>query len=76
MKMVRLWADFSEKNRRLEKHLVGRNLMCVKYGEDVGTRGVFMYTAKFGKKESLLNSKLCLFLAELLRNRLSISCLA
>lgn len=31
--------------------------MCVKYREDMGTWGVFMYTANFGKKESLLKFK-------------------
>ena len=57
-----------------EKHLIGHNFVCVKYGEDAGTRGVFMYTAKFGKKGKLVEFK-DLFIFDIAASQLVINLL-
>jgi hypothetical protein len=48
-KMVKLGIILMRRKRQIEEHLIGNNFMCVKGGEDLGTWGVFMYTAEFGK---------------------------
>lgn len=40
------------RKRQIEEHLIGNNFMCMEGGEDVGTQGVFMYTAEFGESKA------------------------